>query len=834
MAETSGTPGEGEVLGRFRLVHLLDSGGMGDVWLAERADGQFRQTVAVKVFRTTNALSEGVERFLQERQTLARLEHPSIARLIDGGTTSIGTPYLVMEWVDGIPIDAFCETNGLTRKQRIALFQLVCDAVHFAHQSLVIHRDLKPANILVSPSGRPKLLDFGIAQWSEQTADSTNMAGPANRRALCTPEFASPEQLSGGHCTTASDVYSLGVILRRICFGDPPNLQMGPITKLAGYSALGDSRMTSDGDALASNADNDTLCVDSLPQLENPLANAQNGVGGPFCDDLNWIIRKAMQRDPALRYATANELSIDLGRMLAGYPVGARGMTVAYQSIRFIQRNRLLSGAALLFALVLGCATIATLFAWKRASFERDAAQAATRFIGGILTSTSPFARRGTFNESVSAEVLALTSRQAESQLKSLPAVEIQVRVMLADAYASLWLWRQVHSEVARALRLLAATAEPDPEIEARSLTLLGRAQTWLRVEGAVSTQRRALELRRRLFGHVHEDVAESQIALGFALWRLGTQEQSDEADRSYREGIETYRRAGVTCSADFARALFSYSEFRKSRGLKDVETFDTIREAAECYKSLPDPPDRYRIAAQSSFAGVLLGKRMPAKALAELRSLALLMPGEIDGEEPARHMFWTLGHLEELGGDVNRAFHAYRRALGGECLARVSSGPQSRKLRLAAQMARAAERTEDLLAVLQEMLPSIDDPSVSWDQEIRLRASMVAALALGTSFREESCRLIDTLIESQKSKHPDDVHGRLLLQSVRARADVHRGDYDSALKTWLHCLQALKTGLTYEDLRVQSIIKGIVHANEALGKKKAADQYRQLLLRWE
>jgi serine/threonine protein kinase len=202
-------PLEGTTLGAWRLVTRIAAGGMGVVYRATRADGLFEQEVAVKVLRLELATPETLRRFALERQLLARLEHPNIARLLDGGTTEHGTPYLVMELVDGLPIDRWCDARRLALEERLRLFASVCHAVHFAHKSLVMHRDLKPSNVLVDGRGTPKLLDFGIARIAgESEAPPTLTAGR-----LLTPQYASPEQLRGLALTTATDVYSLGVVL---------------------------------------------------------------------------------------------------------------------------------------------------------------------------------------------------------------------------------------------------------------------------------------------------------------------------------------------------------------------------------------------------------------------------------------------------------------------------------------------------------------------------------------------------------------------------------------------------------------------------------------------
>jgi serine/threonine protein kinase len=218
----------GARIGAYEIERLLGAGGMGRVYLARRADADFRQQVAIKTLRAAEFGDQGEEtirRFRAERQILANLAHPGIARLLDGGVTKSGQPYLVMEYVDGLPVDEFCRRGALPLKERIQLFLRVCAAVHHAHQNLVVHRDIKPGNILVTGLGEPKLLDFGIAKLLEPSANVTQVSTRAFER-LMTPEYASPEQARGEAITTASDVYALGVLLYELVTGRRPfNLQ---------------------------------------------------------------------------------------------------------------------------------------------------------------------------------------------------------------------------------------------------------------------------------------------------------------------------------------------------------------------------------------------------------------------------------------------------------------------------------------------------------------------------------------------------------------------------------------------------------------------------------
>jgi non-specific serine/threonine protein kinase/serine/threonine-protein kinase len=298
----------GARIGAWRLVREIGHGGMGSVWLAERADGEFDQQVAIKFVGGRMAPGLLVERFRQERRILAGLEHPHIARLIDGGTTEDGWPYVVMEYVDGVPIDEFCEIRRLSTRERLPPFCDVCAAVHYAHQRLIVHRDIKASNILVTRDGTAKLLDFGIATLLEPGLSSEARA-QTMLRAL-TPDSASPEQVRGEPITVAADVYSLGVLLHRLLTGRSP-YGTAPLTDLALLKAICEQEPAAPG-------------IDR---------------------DLDLIVLKALRKEPERRYGSAAEISDDLGRWLKGRPVQAAPDTGAYRLRKFISRHRVATAA---------------------------------------------------------------------------------------------------------------------------------------------------------------------------------------------------------------------------------------------------------------------------------------------------------------------------------------------------------------------------------------------------------------------------------------------------------------------------------------------------------
>jgi tetratricopeptide (TPR) repeat protein len=307
-------------LDRYRLMERIGAGGMALVYKAVRADDEFSKLVAVKILLAPDP--DLIERFRRERQMLALLEHPNIARLLDGGTSHDGAPFLVMEYVEGISVDRYIREKHLSLEDTLGLFRKICDAVSYAHRNLIVHRDLKPANILVTADGEPKLLDFGIAKLIDGTAERTKTGMGA-----MTPEYASPEQVRGGAITTATDVYSLGVILFELLTGARPYAQTTSALDLA--------------EAIVSS---------------KPLP-----VGTRFDDDLDNIVQMALRKEPERRYASVEQFSDDIRRYREGYPIAARASTRLYRLRKFAVRNRIALAAAALLAVTVTGGIIATL-----------------------------------------------------------------------------------------------------------------------------------------------------------------------------------------------------------------------------------------------------------------------------------------------------------------------------------------------------------------------------------------------------------------------------------------------------------------------------------------
>src|SRR5689334_5971112 len=343
-------PQPGERIGSYRILKEIGRGGMGTVFLAERADHEYHQHVAVKIAHGSRS-ADVLRWFREERQILASLEHPHIARLMDGGTTDQGVPYLVMENVDGVPVDEYCLTHGLTIRQRLELFETICAAVDVAHRNLIVHRDLKPRNILVS-GGVPKLLDFGIAKLLDTHASAASTpAQSTTGPPLLTPEYASPEQLKRDAITTATDVYALGVLLYRLLTNRSPyNTRSDAPHELA--AAICDQEPT-------------------RPSAVVPPRQLRRQLSG----DLDKIILKALKKNPASRYSSAGAFGDDIHRYLRGLPIAARDDAWLYRGRKFIVRHRLGVTAAALVVLSLFGGLAVALSQAREAERQRALAQ---------------------------------------------------------------------------------------------------------------------------------------------------------------------------------------------------------------------------------------------------------------------------------------------------------------------------------------------------------------------------------------------------------------------------------------------------------------------------
>lgn len=515
-----------DAVGPYRTLEVLGRGGMGRVWLAERADGHFEQKVAIKVVDRNRATSELVSRFRSERQILARLDHPNIARLFDGGETDDGVPFLVMEYVDGVPVDQYCDERRLSIRARLELFLEICRAVEYAHRNLVVHRDIKASNILVTADGKPKLLDFGIAKLIDvERARSLDLHLTGDVGQLLTPATASPEQLDGKPVTTATDVYALGHLLYRLLTGAMP-YDVDETDRFSLPRAILDQDPVRPSAATVGHAEAEARAT-SPERLSRRLAG-----------DLDAIVLKALRKAPTDRYAAPRELAEDLERHLAHHPVHARGETFGYITRRFVSRHRgALAAAASVVVLVASLVafyTIQLADERDRARIEARRAEEAVTFLTDLFEVTTPDQSRGA--EVTAREMLDRGAERIGTELDSEPAVQVSLMHVIGMAYAKLGLYDTAIETLENALEKRDEFGIPEDAELGTTLHNLGTVHLIeARYDQATPLLERALEVQRRVHGTLNANVVGTQIQLSSMFYEKADYDEArailDEAE---------------------------------------------------------------------------------------------------------------------------------------------------------------------------------------------------------------------------------------------------------------------------------------------------------------
>jgi serine/threonine-protein kinase len=510
-AEKSATT-EATRVGPYRIVGEAGHGGMGTVYLAER-DEPYHQRVALKLVRGGLSLDDHlVRRFVEERQILASLEHPRIARLLDGGITHEGLPWFALEYVEGLPIDRYVELHRLPLEARLELFLAVCDAVQYAHQNLVVHRDLKPGNILVTADGQVKLLDFGIAKLVAGGQHAETRTGLR----LMTPDYASPEQVRGESVTVASDVYSLGVLLYEL-------LTSRRLYRLSDPTSLREVELA---------------VLEQEP--ERPSARVEDArLRRRIRGDLDTIVLTALRKEPARRYSSAEQLAADLGRHLKGRPVSARPDRWSYRAGKFVRRHRLgvLAAATVLLAVVGGLA--ATQWKAREATKEAARAERVTEFLVSLFREADPEQARG--REVTARELLQRGERRLDSVLVGEPDLRARLLGVLGVIHTQLGLYGRADSLLARAVSLTRETrGEDSPELAERLSDWAEALSREAKFAAADSAAREALAIRRRRFGPNDSSVAANLQSLGGIARGRGL---TDSAVAFHRQALAIDRR---------------------------------------------------------------------------------------------------------------------------------------------------------------------------------------------------------------------------------------------------------------------------------------------------
>ena len=626
-------PWLGRRIGNYRIVGELGQGGMGSVYLAERADREYQARVAIKLIRGFPTQA-ALERLRRERQVLAGLVHPNIARLLDGGTTPEGQPYLVMEYVEGRPLMQWWAERRPPLALRLRLFQQLCLAVHHAHQNLIVHRDLKPGNVLVRADDTPVLLDFGIAKLIAPEADGER----ATELRAFTPDYASPEQVSGGPVTTASDVYALGLILYELLCGKP--YKSGGRT--TSWRASRPARVAEAADA---------------PWLRAEAA----AIGG----DLEHVVRRALAEEPARRYSSAAALAADIDRHFAGLPLEAGPDRLGYRLAKFVRRHRLgVAAAALaLVGIVAAAGWLArerarAVRAERRAETEARTANRVTEFLLQLFRNADPETARG--REVSARELLDRGGGElARNALDDAPAVRARLLAALGEIYGDIGLPARSVELLDEAARLTPAAA---PLERARVLHLLCKARHDVSDFAAARAACEAsLALHEANLPPGHLDIAHAENQLGLVDQAQG---RYAEAERRYRAALAVFRAAGEAHRDDAASTTHNLGFLAAQRG--DWETARREYAAALAEKRAlygdahPRTLNSLNGLAQAEQA---LGDLVAARATFE-QVLALRIRVHGADSVPTAHARNDLANVLQDLGDYAEAERQYRAAL--------------------------------------------------------------------------------------------------------------------------------------------------------------------------
>lgn len=723
-SSTGGAPAErrnaliGREIGNYKLVSVLGRGGAGTVYLGERADQQYNAQVAVKVVDHTAIANLGM-RFRAERQILASLNHINIARLLDAGETSEGQPYLVMEYVQGAPLDRYCDGLKLDLRERLNLFLDICAAVQYAHQNLIVHRDLKPANILVNSEGVPKLLDFGIAKLlnpadAREVSEVTRM----NDR-LLTPDYASPEQILGGNVTTASDIYSLGVVLYQLLTGLRPYV----VSATAGQLELERSICVSDplrpSAAVARSVSNDPLENEStIDAIASARGMSPEKMHKRLLGDIDAIVMRAMRKEPEHRYSSVERLVADVRHHLSNEPVQARQGNWVYYSQRFVRRHMAAVGAGAGFVVfVIAVAVVMSIQrqdiarALDRATLDRERAEKVSDFMMNVFTEADPFT---SFGEEPTAS--ALLDRAA----------------------------RQIQGDLDR-----------QPEVHARLLEAIGRSFRRMgKPDRAIPYLQDSLGIQRKLQTSDESTLGSVITEIAVALSQAG---RIEESDRYFTEALQISQQSKNQRSQSHAQLLVELGRLEKMRS-HTTQALEHINAGLRLMREIKGPSDPEVGAILAEISNILVwsddmaGAEKAAREAVEIyKSVPPFHPDRVMADYCLADILFYRGRVDEAAPLFERTLAAQRQLYGS------ANSTVAGTLASLAQVRLAQNNTTQAEKLIREALTAHRESGSTAYQKIGYLQTMLATVLMKQSrYSEAESLLRQTLDLFAKNLPPD------------------------------------------------------------------------------
>lgn len=651
LLELSHLVGAAEKIGPYRVGEVIAIGGMGVVLRAVDESAETPRSVAIKLLPRELCTRRTLRAFRREQRLLEQLDHPNITRLLDAGIKPDGQPYIVMEFVDGRPIDEYVRTHNLSVNQRLSLFRSVCMAVHYAHQNLIVHRDLKPANILIDENGIVKLLDFGIAKLLRQDAQPA-VSQTVTMMDAMTLQYSSPEQIRGEVITTATDVYSLGVILYELLTGSPPY----ELSRTSRYEA------------------EKTIC-ESPPR---GLRTASSIAKAPWGPALERIVMMAMHKDARQRYGSAEQLSEDIRRYLDGSAVMAYKPGRFESVISVVRKHRAVFGVAAASFVIVTALAIGLGIAAKSAATARDRemkARLVSQRINGFMNELLATARPDPLGmTSARVQVLGEASALVERELGDQPDIAASVYMQIGQTQFNLRRDADAIRNFRSALACLRRSRATDKEQLAECLGSLGAALSYRDDEEGLALQQEALEVRRLAYGENDLRVAASMHGLGFALTRCARPPRYNEAEVLYRDALEMRRRLGAEESAATAENLHALAALKRHQGRLE-ESAEYYEQALALIRRVLQAPNGQLIDCLNDYAACLRDLRQYDRAEALLKESAS-HTSQLLGEVAAAATISNLASITREQGDRPEAWRLINQALARLCRAASTELP--------------------------------------------------------------------------------------------------------------------------------------------------------------
>ena len=781
----------GDAIGPYRIVRLIGSGGMGMVYLAERADGEFSQQVALKIIRRGMNSEEILRRFKAERQILAGLNHPNIARLFDGGITAGGLPYFTLEYIEGHPIDYHCDENKLSLEKRLELFLTVCDAVEYAQRNLIVHRDLKPGNILVTTASEIKLLDFGIAKLlsgGDQTEMYADMTKTGVR--MMTPRYASPEQILGKSVTTASDVYSLGVILFELLSGSQPygvsgdtpaEIEEAICTTAPQKPSLSIGRVFDSGRAIVSLSALETVSLrrDTTPsRLRRRLAG-----------DLDNICLQALRKEPERRYQSADQLARDIRLHLEGRPISARPDSAVYVSAKFLRRHYI--GVAMIVLLLAVAASLTTFYTInlkkERDKARRESARATqvSNFLIELFQSADPNETKG--DEITARELLANGAKRIETELADEPDIQATMMVTIGQVYQQLGQYENALPFIDKALTLrlmlFGETNEDVADIYNEMGTLMYNLGHY---DSSEACYRRAYRIDKSLFGEAHPRVSDDLNDIATALRVSG---QDEKAENILRQCLDVRLKLYGENNLDVAHTLNHLGRLLVLRG-EFAEAEGYLRRGLKIRRDILGDDNVEVVASIGTLAGLLssMGEYQQA---ADLYRAGLATVRKLFGNE---HNY--------VGGMANS-------------LANV--------LREAGQYEEAEQLCYESLDILRRTLPA-------GHANVAYPLTALGTLLIETGRSAEALPYLEESLAIRKEAFASDHWQVGISESTLGYALIETGDYDEAEAHLLEGYHDIEKQYGNDNGMTQKAIKRIIELYEKWDKPDMAREFILLI----